>query len=62
MKNLMFGMFTEEEWKEFVKSKQWKKELKHRAWNPNHKWLETDDSLQISLFEQPKERNKNERE
>ena len=57
----MFG-FTEEEWKEFTKSKQWKKELRHRSWSPNHKWLETDDSLQISLFEQPKERNKNERE
>ena len=54
---MMFGMFTEEEWKEFVKSKTWKKELKHRSWNPNHKWLETDDSLQISLFEQPKEKN-----
>ena len=51
-------MFSEEEWKEFVKSKTWKKELKHRAWSPNHKWLEVDDSLQVSLFEQPKERNK----
>ena len=49
-----FG-FTKKDWEEIIKSKKWKKELKHRMWKPNHKWLEVDDSLQLSLFEQPKE-------
>ena len=54
---MSFG-FTKEEWKELIKSKRWKKELKHRMWKPNHKWLEEDHSLQISLFKKDKNKGK----
>jgi len=52
-KKLMFGLWTEEEWKDFVKSKQWKKELRHRSWVQPDKV--PDHSLQLTIFEQPKE-------